>query len=292
MSGIEPGSSSQKQTTIQNEVSSSGKGLFTGENVSLKILPAPANSGITFQRVDLPGKPLIPARLKFVREVPRCTRLATESASIHMVEHLLAALKGMGVDNAHIEVNGPEILAADGSSRLFVELIEKAKIISLDAPRKVIKITKPIYWSKDEVHLVALPSEEFRVSYTMHYPQSKLLRSQYYTLVPSPEAFKAEIASCRTFSLYEEILPFIDKGIIKGGGLENALVIRGDQVMNPEGVRFPDEPVRHKVLDLIGDFNLLGVDIQGHIISVRSGHSSNIQFAKMIENSECGHARS
>ncbi len=275
------------QKTIENEAFASGVGLFTGEKVSLKILPAPPNTGIVFQRVDLPGKPEIPARLSFVREAPRCTRLASEKMSIHMVEHLLSAFGGMGIDNARVEVEGPEVLAADGSAKLFVELIEKARTEVQKVPRKFLKISEPIYWSEGEVHVIALPANEFRVSYTLHYPQSPLLRSQFYTISLSPDRFKNEIAPCRTFSLYEEILPFIEKGLIKGGGLENALVIKGDQIMNPEGARFSDEMVRHKILDLIGDLSLVGYPILGHIISVRSGHSSNITFAKMIANLEC-----
>lgn len=274
------------QKTIEQEASASGIGLFTGEKVSLKIVPAPANSGIVFQRTDLPGKPEIPARLSFVREAPRCTRLAFEKASIHMVEHLLSALGAMGIDNARIEVEGPEILAADGSARLFVELIEKAGIKNQKVARPILKIPHPLYWSEGDVHLIALPANEYRISYTLHYPQSPLLRSQYYTVSLSPQRFKDEIAPCRTFSLYEEILPFIEKGMIKGGGLENALVIKGDQIMNPEGARFSDEMVRHKILDLIGDLSLVGMPILGHIISVRSGHSSNIAFAKMISKLE------
>jgi UDP-3-O-[3-hydroxymyristoyl] N-acetylglucosamine deacetylase len=275
------------QKTIESEALASGVGLFTGEKVSLKILPAPPNTGIVFQRVDLPGKPEIPARLSFVREAPRCTRLASEKVSIHMVEHLLSAFGGMGIDNARVEVEGPEILAADGSAKFFVELIEKARTKIQKIPRKFLKISQPIYWSEGEVHVIALPANEFRVSYTLHYPQSPLLRSQFYTISLSPDRFKNEIAPCRTFSLYEEILPFIEKGLIKGGGLENALVIKGDQIMNPEGARFSDEMVRHKILDLIGDLSLVGYPILGHIISVRSGHSSNINFAKMIANLEC-----
>ncbi len=271
------------QKTIKNEVLASGVGLFTGEKVSLKILPAPAGTGVVFKRTDLPGHPEIPARLSFVREAPRCTRLAVASASIHMVEHLLSALGGMGIDNALIEVEGPEILAADGSAKLFIDLLEKAGIKEQEVPQKILKISSPIYWSEKEVHLIALPADEFRVSYTLHYPQSTLLRSQFYTVSLTPKRFKEEIAPCRTFSLYEEILPFIEKGIIKGGGLENALVIQGDRIMNPEGARFTDEMVRHKILDLIGDLKLIGMPILGHIISVRSGHSSNIAFAKMLE---------
>ncbi len=276
----------QMQKTVKKEVLASGIGLFTGEKVSLRILPAGPDTGIRFFRADLPGKPELAAHLSFVREAPRCTRLGHGGIGIYMVEHLMAALSGMGIDNAVVEVDGPEILAGDGSAKLFVDLIEEAGYREQDAPRKVLKIDKPVYWSEGEVHLVALPADEFRISYTMHYPQSSLLKSQFYTISLNPQKFKEEIAPCRTFSIYEEILPFIEKGVIKGGGLENALVIRGDQIMNPEGARFSDEMVRHKILDLIGDLSLLGRPILGHIISVRSGHASNIAFAKTIANLE------
>jgi len=143
--GSEPSLEGEKQTTIAKEVSASGIGLFTGEKVALKILPALPNTGIVFTRVDLPGKPQIPACLRFVREAPRCTRLATVDASVHMVEHLLSALKGMGVDNAQIEVEGPEILAADGSAKLFCDLLEQAEISIQDVDRRVLKISRPIF---------------------------------------------------------------------------------------------------------------------------------------------------
>lgn len=288
MAVVETAGSAGKQKTVKNEVVASGIGLFTGEKVGFRIIPAPVNTGIIFKRSDLLNQPEIPAHLSFVREIPRCTRLAAGSASIQMVEHLMSALSAMEIDNAVIEVEGPEIVAADGSAKLFVELIMEAGIEEQNAPRKVIKIKSPIYWSEKEVHLIALPADEFRVSYTLYYPQSPLLRSQFYTLALNPQNFKDEIAPCRTFSLYEEIVPFIEKGIIKGGGLENALLIKGDQIMNPEGARFPDEMVRHKIMDLIGDLSLLGAPILGHIISVRSGHSSNIAFAKTIASMERG----
>ncbi len=277
----------ETQKTIEREVTASGIGLFTGEKVSLKMVPSPSNTGVVFQRVDLPLKPEIPAKLAFVQDAVRCTRLVKDGASIHMVEHLLSALSAMQIDNVKIEVEGPEIVACDGSAKPFVDLIEKAGIKSQDAKRSYIKIKEPIYWSEKDVHLVALPSNEFRISYTMHYPKASFLRPQYYTAVLTPEIFKKEIAFCRTFSFYEEILPFMEKGQIKGGGLENALVIKGDQVMNPEGERSFNEMVCHKVLDLNGDLSLLGFPILGHIISIRSGHSSNVAFAKMIANQEC-----
>jgi UDP-3-O-[3-hydroxymyristoyl] N-acetylglucosamine deacetylase len=228
------------QNTIKKGVFASGIGLFTGEKVSVRILPAPENNGIMFQRVDLPGKPEIPAELAYVREAPRCTRLATAKASIHMVEHLLSALSALGVDNAKIEVEGPEILAADGSAQIFVDLIESAGLQAQKASRSFLQITQPLYWSEGEVHLIALPAQELRISYTMHYPHSPLLRSQYYSCSLTPEHFKNEIAPCRTFSLYEEILPFIERGLIKGGGLENALVIKNELILNPVGARLPD----------------------------------------------------
>ena len=270
------------QKTFQDEVTASGVGLFTGEKVSLRICPAPPDSGIVFQRTDLLSKPEIPALLSYVREAPRCTRLATPNASILMVEHLLSALYAYGIDNARIEVEGPEIPAADGSSQLFVDLIEKTGLVSQEYPKRYARISDPIYWSEGEVHLVALPSDEFRVSYTMHYPHSPLLRSQYYSFVLQPLRYKAEIARCRTFSLYEEILPFIEKGGIRGGGLENALVIQGGRILNPEGARFEDEMVRHKILDLIGDLALIGTPLLAHVIAIRSGHSSNVAFAKIV----------
>lgn len=270
------------QKTLQQEVSAAGNGLFTGEKVSLRICPAAPNRGILFKRVDLPGSPEIPALLSFVREAPRCTRLAKEETSIMMVEHLLSALYAYGVDNAVVEMEGPELPAADGSAQMFVDLIEKSGLASQDASRKYVRVCNPIYWSEGDVHLVALPSEEFRLSYTMHYPHSPLLRSQYYSLPLQPLRYKAEIAPCRTFSLYEEILPFIEKGLIKGGGLENALVIQGGRILNPEGARFEDEMVRHKILDLIGDLALIGAPLLAHVIAVRSGHASNVAFAKTL----------
>ncbi len=274
--------SGEMQKTVRKEGFASGVGLFTGEKVSLKICPALPDTGIVFKRTDLAGSPEIPALISFVRSAPRCTCLATDRASVLMVEHLLSALCAYGVDNAVIEVEGPELLAADGSSQIFVELIEKAELEVQSEPRRYVRVSQPIYWAQGEVLLVALPSEEFRLSYTMHYPHSPLLRSQYYSFVVQPLRYKAEIAPCRTFSLYEEIVPFIEKGIIKGGGLENALVIQGGRVLNPDGARFEDEMVRHKILDLIGDLALIGAPLLAHVVAVRSGHASNAAFAKTL----------
>lgn len=270
------------QKTLQRPVSLSGIALFSGEKVAVQIAPAPPGTGIVFQRIDLPGQPKILAHLSSVREAPRCTRLVNEGGSVAMVEHLLSALYAYGVDNALISVEGPEIPAADGSAQIFTSLFDSVGLEVQKVPRSRARISSPLFWSEGDVHLIALPAYEFRLSYTIHYPQSPLLRSQYYSFLLTPETYRTEIAPCRTFSLYEEILPFIEKGIIKGGGLENALVIRGDQILNPEGARFPDEMVRHKILDLIGDLALLGIPLCAHVIAICSGHASNVAFAKVL----------
>ena len=297
-----------KQKTIEKEVSLTGVGLFTGTNVSLTLKPAKENCGIIFQRTDLAESPTIPAKLSFVKETPRCTILGNDRASIWTVEHLLSALNAYEIDNVLVEVHGPEIPVCDGSSKTFVEMIEQGGVVEQDAEKKIIILSKPIYWSQKEVHIVALPSSDFRISYLLHYPKTEMLKSQYYTTVVDPYIYKEEICPCRTFSVYEEIEPLLKKGVIRVGGLNNAdinkilspggigsseeishykildlaVVIKDNKVLNPEGIRFPEEMARHKILDLIGDLSLLGGKIFGHIIAIRSGHFSNISFARKI----------
>lgn len=270
------------QKTLRRSIEVSGIGIFTGEQVSVKICPSLVDSGLVFQRVDLVGAPEIPARLDYVQESSRCTRVGLNDVSIVMVEHLLSALYAYGIDNAKIEVTGPEIPGSDGSAKLFVDLIEQAGVEIQGKPQRCVSIPQPLFWSRGDIHLVALPSSDFKLSYTMHYPKSPLIKSQYYSFSLNPDRYREEIASCRTFSLYEEILPFLEKGLIKGGGLENALVIQGDKILNPEGARFPDEMVRHKILDLIGDLSLIGARLCAHVIAICSGHSANVAFAKIL----------
>ena len=272
------------QKTLKCEATISGIGLFTGEKVSLRLQPALPDSGIVFQRLDLPGNPTIPAQLAFVSDTRRCTRLSTNESNLTMVEHLLSALSGLEIDNLNIAVTGPEMPSGDGSAQVFVDVLEKAGYVEQEVPRHYFKPSYPVFWSEKDTHLIALPSDEFRISYTLHYPQSSLLGSQYLSLLINRETYIRDIALCRTFSLYEEIAPFLEKGFIKGGGLENGVVIQNDRVLNPGGVRFPDEMVRHKILDLIGDLSLIGQPIRAHIIAMRSGHTSNVAFAKMLQN--------
>jgi UDP-3-0-acyl N-acetylglucosamine deacetylase len=271
----------QRERTLKNEVTFSGVGLFTGKQAEVTISPAAPGQGIVFQRTDLPQKPMIPACLNTVQSTSRCTVLGSKDVFISTVEHLLAALKAFRIDNATIKVSGPEIPIFDGSSRVFVEALEKAGVAENGLPRECLKLEAPVFWSQGDVHLVALPADEYRISYTLHYPHSTFLRSQFYSTVVNEEIFKTEIAPCRTFCLYEEVAVMIEKGLLKGGGLDNGVIIKGDQVMNPEGLRFPDEMARHKVLDIIGDLSLIP-SFSAHIIAIRSGHASNLSFAKEL----------
>ncbi len=275
-----------QEKTLVREVSFSGRALFTGADTTVSLIPAPPSTGIVFQRIDLPGKPEIPARAAFVQEAPRSTRLSQGSATVLMVEHLLAALFAYGIDNLRIAVTGPEIPCGDGSSLLFVNLIEQAGVVEQGVPKRFLQVKEPVFWSEGDVHLIALPAEDFRLSYTLHYPQAEKIGTQYYTVTVTPERFKADIAPCRTFAIYEELLPLIERGLLKGAGLESGLVFQGNRILNPEGARFPDEPVRHKILDLIGDLSLIGTPLRAHVIAVRSGHPSHATFAKILAKRE------
>lgn len=281
---LQPARASKVQKTLKESVSVRGFGIFSGESAELRLCPAPANSGIRFQRVDLADKPIFIAACDRVHGTPRCTIVGDQQASVQTVEHLLAALKAYEIDNVLIEISGPEVPILDGSSLPFVDMIEKAGTTELDSKREIYGIQTPVFWSQGPIHLVALPSSEYRISYTLHYPHCSAIGSQFYSCAVEQEFFKKEIAPCRTFSIYEEIAPMIEKGLVKGGSLENAVLIRENKVANPEGLRFSDEMVRHKVLDLIGDLSLVPVPFVAHVIAIRSGHTSNNAFAKELFN--------
>jgi UDP-3-O-[3-hydroxymyristoyl] N-acetylglucosamine deacetylase len=269
-----------KQKTLKKSVSLEGIGLFTGQQTAIELCPVNENSGITFQRVDLTDQPLIPASLESVKGTSRCTLIGNNKVTIQTVEHLLSALGAYQIDNLLIKVKGPEIPAIDGSSDGFVELIEKAGVAPINSNKEIHSIKSPFFWSEKEVYIIALPADEYRISYTLHYPHSSFLRAQYFSCPITSQKYKKEIAPSRTFSLYEEIEPLLQKSLIKGGGLNNAVIIKEEKIMNPEGVRFPEEMARHKVLDLIGDLSLIGIPFLAHIVAIRSGHYSNISFAK------------
>lgn len=273
------------QRTIGRTVSLSGIGVHTGENVLLQLIPAEPGTGIVFRRADLPGQPLIPATVEYAEGVSRQTTLAVGNAIVQTPEHVLSALKAFDLDNVIIELSGSEPPVGDGSSEHFVRMIDSADIVEqTEASVPIVQLREPVYYSDGDTHLVALPSHEYRISYTMHYPGSPVLGSQYLSLAIDTDSFREELGMCRTFCLYEEISFLIDQGLIKGGTLDNAVVIKDDAILSKGGLRHPDEPVRHKVLDLIGDLSLLGIPLLAHVIAVRTGHRSNVAFAKKLYN--------
>lgn len=276
--------SKRRQQTLKNPIEFSGIGIHTGRDVTLRFCPTPEGSGIVFKRVDLPSKPLIPATVEYVCDLLRSTTIGLGDVKIHTVEHVLAALHAYQIDNLLIEIDNIEPPVGNGSSDVFVEMIEQAGVVEQEGFSSLIKIKEPIYWADKDIQIIALPYEGFRISYTLNYPASKILKAQFQTFEINAANFKKEIASCRTFSLYEEVSMLLDKGLIKGASLDNAVVIKEDVVLSKNGLFFPDEMVRHKILDMVGDLKLVGFDFHAHIISIRSGHASNHEFAKVIYN--------
>lgn len=270
------------QRTLKKQVSYSGVGIHTGKEVTIRFCPASPHSGLVFQRMDLAGKPTIPAAVEYVQDTSRSTMLGIGSCSVQTVEHVLAALSAYQIDNLCIQVTEGEPPIGDGSSQTFVDLIEEAGIEEQTATKTIVSLKHPVHFSQGQTHLVALPSHEFRISYTLHYPHTPVIRCQYLSLVITPQAFKEQIARCRTFALYEEITFLMEKGLIRGGSLENAVVIKDDVIFSKEGLRYPDEMVRHKMLDLIGDLSLVGFPFFAHVIAIRSGHAANIALGKEL----------
>jgi len=270
------------QHTLAEAATLEGTSLHTGEKVTLTLKPAPEDHGFKFRRVDIPDQPFIDADVDKVQTVERATTLAEGSVKVHTVEHVISALTGMGVDNAIIEMDANEPPIGDGSSQPFVELIKKAGIVAQDAPRKTWEIREPIHLECGNGSLLTIvPSKTFRVSVTNVGPDGRF--AQYFSSEITPEIYEKEIARARTFVYYEDVKPLLDKGLIKGGSLENAVVVRGDQVMSKEAVRFDNEFARHKALDLVGDLMLCGKRILGHVIAVKPGHGPNTQLAAALK---------
>jgi UDP-3-O-[3-hydroxymyristoyl] N-acetylglucosamine deacetylase / 3-hydroxyacyl-[acyl-carrier-protein] dehydratase len=268
--------------TLASSATLEGTSLHTGEKVSLTIKPAPEGYGFKFRRIDLPDQPFIEADVSKVQTVERATTLAEGSVKVHTVEHVISALTGMGVDNALIEMDANEPPIGDGSSRPFVELIKQAGIISQTCPRKTWEIREPIYMeTKDGSIITIVPCKTFRISVTNVGPEGRF--TQFFSTDVTPETYEKEIAPARTFVYYEDVKPLLDKGLIKGGSLENAVVVRGTEVMSKEALRFPNEFARHKALDIIGDLMLSGKRFHGHIIAVKPGHGPNTQMATLLK---------
>lgn len=280
------------QKTLKNPIEFCGVGLHTGNSIAVKIFPANADEGITFVRTDLTGAPKIKVDSRNVVATNYATTLGVGDATVSTVEHILAALVGMGIGNAVIEIDGPEVPVMDGSSVLFVNLIKDAGIKQLKASRKYIKITKPIRVKDGEKYIKLYPLEDnsnasndrLEIDYTIDFSHP-MLTEQNFKGVFSKEMFAEDISSSRTFCFLKDVEMLQKNGLAKGGSLKNAVVIGEDDILNEEGLRHSNEFVRHKVLDLIGDLAVLGMPIQGRVKANRSGHSMNYSLvSKLILN--------
>jgi len=274
----------RKQRTLQNLSSFSGIGIHTGQQVSLRFCPAKEGTGVVFKRVDLASQPIIPATIEYVQDTARSTTIGINDIRIHTVEHVLSAIKAYNIDNVCIEITNIEPPVGNGSADVFVEMIERVGVCEQSQLTPIFKLKQPVYWSSQDIQLIALPYDGYRISYVLNYTESPLLSGQFFSVIVNEENFKKEIASCRTFSLYSELSTLIDRGLIKGGSLDNAVVIKDDAILSKGGLFFPNEMARHKILDLIGDLSLIGLDMHAHIIAIRSGHPSNFAFAKCLLN--------
>jgi UDP-3-O-[3-hydroxymyristoyl] N-acetylglucosamine deacetylase/3-hydroxyacyl-[acyl-carrier-protein] dehydratase len=297
-----------KQRTIMSEVSVSGTGLHTGEKVTMTFRPAPENHGYKFRRVDIEGMPVIDADVDNVTDTSRGTTISQNGASVSTIEHVLAALVGLEVDNVLIDLDGPETPIMDGSSIQFVDAILDAGFKEQDTDREYYHITDNIHYSEPDrkVEMVAMPLDDYRFTCMVDY-NSPVLGSQHASISTISE-FKKEIASCRTFCFLHELEMLLKHDLIKGGDLNNAIVVvdkqvnaeelqhlaklfnRADIDVAPQGIlnnielRHQNEPARHKLLDMIGDLALVGVPIKGHIMAARPGHAANVAFAKKIKS--------
>ncbi len=296
-----------KQHTLKSAVSISGTGLHTGIKVDMILNPANAGFGIQFQRIDLAGQPIIKADCDLVTDTSRGTTLEDKGVKVSTVEHILAALVGMGVDNCLVELNGPEIPIIDGSSAPFVEIIEEAEVMEQEAAKLWYTIDSNITYYDDEkrVEMVAMPAMEYQITTLIDF-NSPVLGTQHAGL-KHLKNFKSEIAPCRTFCFLHELEMLLENNLIKGGDINNAIVVVDKPVSEAEmerlgktfgrkkmevksggylnnlELRFPNEPARHKLLDIIGDLALIGTPVKTHIIANRPGHSSNVSFAKKIK---------
>jgi UDP-3-O-[3-hydroxymyristoyl] N-acetylglucosamine deacetylase/3-hydroxyacyl-[acyl-carrier-protein] dehydratase len=273
---------SDREHTLAGCATLEGTSLHTGQKVTLTIKPAPEGHGFKFRRIDLPDQPFIEADVDRVEQVERATTLASGSVRVHTVEHVLSALTGMNVDNALIEMDANEPPIGDGSAQPFVELIKKAGLEQQKARRKVWEIREPVHFDNNKgSHITIVPYDGFRVSVTNLSRHGKF--TQYFSSEVTPELYENEIAPARTFTFYEDIKPLLDQGLIKGGSLENAVVIRDEEVLSKEPMRFENEFARHKALDLIGDLMLSGKRITGHVIAVAPGHGPNTLMASRLK---------
>ena len=269
-----------QQQTLRQAVSFAGIGLHSGNRVNLTFVPAPPNTGLRFRRVDLEDKPELDARTELVVDTQRSTTLGKGSLRIHTVEHVLAALAGAGVTNAVVELDANEPPIGDGSSREFVRLLREAGLQAQADPVEPLTLRAPIELRIGETQMAAFPHDGFRLTCTSADKGGRF--TQFYSLEVTPESWETELSNARTFGFLEEIEYLYRNGLIRGASLENAIIVRDDAVLTNEPLRYPEEFVRHKMLDIIGDLALIGRPLHAHIIAIKPSHHANTELAKAI----------
>jgi UDP-3-O-[3-hydroxymyristoyl] N-acetylglucosamine deacetylase len=269
------------QRTLEQTVSTRGVGLHSGAQVTLTLRPAPADHGVVFHRVDLPGSPGIPATAAHVVETALATTLGKGEARVGTVEHVLAALSGLGIDNVRIELDGPEVPILDGSSGPFLYLVRSAGIRILEAPKSFVVIRRPVVLQEGDREASLSPCDRLRVDCAIdfHHP---LVPGQSLSIDFSSSSFTREIARARTFGFLKDVEQMKSAGLARGGSLENAIVVDEFSILNPEGLRFPDEFVRHKTLDALGDLALFGHPVIGHLRVKKSGHALHHRLVSRV----------
>lgn len=270
-----------EQFTLSEEIIQTGVGLHSGVHTKVRILPADVGCGIYFVRVDLPNTPIIPAQVAAVNQTTLSTQLGKDNVSVRTVEHLLASLAALGVNNARIEINGPEVPLLDGSAQVWAQSILNAGLVAQDSTERqqFLDISQPIWIYQDDAFVAAVPALETRFTYGIDF-DLPAIGNQWYSW-PLHGDFTTEIAPARTFGLEHQIEYLQKSGLIKGGSLDNALVCGQKGWLNPP-LRFANEPVRHKILDLVGDLSLLGVFPVAHFLAYKASHNLHIQLAQKI----------
>ena len=268
------------QQTLRQPASFSGIGLHGGNRVNMTFLPAAPNSGVRFRRMDLEGTPEVEAGIENVSATARSTALSRGNVKIQTVEHVLAAFAGRGVDNAVVELDANEPPIGDGSARPYMKMIQEAEVVAQDAPREVFRVKTPVCLERGETTLSVFPHDGFKITCTSADARGRY--TQFYEVEVTPETWERDLGHARTFCFFEEIEALIKNGLIKGGSLENAVVIRDDAVLTTEPLRYPEEFVRHKILDIIGDLSLAGAPLAAHVIAVKPGHAANCELARLL----------
>jgi len=274
-----------KQRTLKDEVDCTGIGIHSGDKVRINIRPAPSDTGIRFMRTDLDGHPMVKACFENVFDTTLATTIRSNGCRVSTIEHLMAAFFGLGIDNAVVEIDGPEVPIMDGSAAPFVFLIKSGGIREQKSPKKFILIRKPFEITDKDRSVSIYPSKELKISYMIHF-EHPLLRNQEYELSFSGKDFVREISRARTFGFLKDVEMLKENGFAKGGSLDNAVVIDDFKILNEDGLRFEDEFVRHKILDFIGDMSIVGSPVIGHFVVKKSGHSLNQQMLKTLMESK------